>query len=404
MAPGLPKLNFTPKPVKSQASQGMSTQVKATGSSTRGVGSQVGRLSQTGTMSLFGIEAQRSNRLIGNVKAGYGPGISRLRHGLNDYRYRMDDFWTRPSLASANHNSGMSDIQKLMELQMLMGGINSLAGGAAGIISAVKSNKSSSTNNTQKAAEPEVNNTKKDDVPTQNGKVSKTPSETEKVNTAVTSSLDGMKKAKDVSSLETMISAAETNLSTVNSNYEKENGELSQLNSKTSTFEANVKTAKDNLDANTKAIEKQTPEVSRLLQNYKTLQSTYDAMPTATAEQRTAKNQFMEKVLAAKQEYEKAQAELDRLKGQTDGLKEAKTQADNDLKEHKAQIETKEKNVKSLQDNKSKLEKEIKQQKTRLEKLKQESTNATNSQKSGNSTVDFVDDVPSKNNDGYSLA
>lgn len=162
--PGLAKPNFaSARPIKTDIGQSLRAQPAATGTTTRAAitssvsGSTTGKtakLDQSTTAGFFGVsfagvKAQRTNRLFGNVKVGYGMGISNLRHALiSEARaLRYEAPVMQPKLQQAN-NDYMNSYMKMMEMQAFTKSIGDLTAGGIALANALKSNNSNKTTDT----------------------------------------------------------------------------------------------------------------------------------------------------------------------------------------------------------------------------------------------------------------
>lgn len=383
MTPGLPKLNFTPQPPKAQASKGMSGQTRATGSATRGaVGQNVGKLDQRGTMSLFGIGAQRSNRVIGNMKAGYSAGISNLRHSLNDYRSRIDRFWVNQSLLAAKNsqiqNSGMSDLQKLMEMQVLLGGITQMGKGVTDVAGAIKDAKGTSAPKNKEGNN--ASNSSKEKNAGNGGE----GGEEVKLSNVVSSSLKGMKSAKDGNTLQIYIDAAKTNKESVESDLKRVDAELKSLQGKTQGLKEASENAAKALETHTKETIPNQENTVKALQTdcdskemaYTNAENAYNKEPDNSpnkASLRTKMEQAKTAWEEAKNELKLAKDKLKDLKDKTNDLEKAATETKNALDTNEQEIKDKTRELKRLTKEKEKLSEEIPKQEQRLAKLNKQS-------------------------------
>lgn len=278
--PGLAKPQFNmPKAtsIKADAGQSLRTQPRATGSgaraaitssvagSTTGVGNTA-KLNQSTTagffgMSFHGVTAQRSNRLINNVKAGYSNNIFNLRHMLLDarnLRYQTSDFWRSPSLKNAKTSDPyMDSYMKMMEMQAFTKSIGDVA---AGGIALAKVLKSDNTNKTPK--------NEKIETPTQPEKEVKNGGQ---VSDNIKSVVDSMNNAENSTALGTAIKNARAKAAEIGDSVLSKTQEKQGLEGKRTSLEQTKKDAekavRENAEKKAKAQEEM-QEISKDMKKY----------------------------------------------------------------------------------------------------------------------------------------
>ena len=246
----------------------------------------------------------------------------------------------------------MSDMQKLMELQALMGGITQMGKGVADIAGAIKDTKGSSAPKSK-----EVNDTP-DPADVKNKGNSGKPSA---LDSAVSKSISGLENAKDAKALETNIKIARQNLDTMTSKLTKEEGELSGLQAKTPELQADVTRLDGEIAQNSADQAKTENSIGDLTSKV--------AKKKAECAKNPKNNALASELSTLEKQLNQEKANLKKLKSDEKELTKQKEAADKALKDNETQITQKSEQVNSTKQSKVELENSIYKAVTKLESM-----------------------------------